>query len=138
MTENEVTFNKQIINKEFNEYKIKIITEIDSILILINQNNSNIFFQSKFNLTYLQSFKLLLPNFTIEEMVKFIISLIEQKNIKIETNKLTLKLILISSISNYPNIKLILNRIMTNQLVNNLMNEINNLKDENNNLSVNF
>ncbi len=71
-------------------------------------------------------------------MVKFIISLIEQKNIKIETNKLTLKLILISSISNYPNIKLILNRIMTNQLVNNLMNEINNLKDENNNLSVNF
>ena len=77
MTENEVTFSKQIINKEFNEYKIKIITEIDSILILINQNNSNIFFQSKFNLTYLQSFKLLLPNFTIEEMVKFIISLIE-------------------------------------------------------------
>ena len=47
MTENEVTFSKQIINKEFNEYKIKIITEIDSILILINQNNSNIFFQSK-------------------------------------------------------------------------------------------
>ncbi len=26
MTENEVTFSKQIINKEFNEYKIKIIT----------------------------------------------------------------------------------------------------------------
>ena len=72
MTENEVTFNKQIINKEFNEYKIKIITEIDSILILINQNNSNIFFQSKFNLTYLQSFKLLLPNFTIEEMVRLL------------------------------------------------------------------
>ena len=112
MTENEVTFSKQIINKEFNEYKIKIITEIDSILILINQNNSNIFFQSKFNLTYLQSFKLLLPNFNIEEMVKFIISLIEQKNRKIETNKLTLKLILISSISNYPNVKLILNQIM--------------------------
>ena len=72
MTENEVTFSKQIINKEFNEYKIKIIIEIDSILILINQNNSNIFFQSKFNLTYLQSFKLLLPNFTIEEMVKLL------------------------------------------------------------------
>ena len=72
MTENEVTFSKQIINKEFNEYKIKIITEIDSILILINQNNSNIFFQSKFNLTYLQSFKLLLPNFTIKEMVKLL------------------------------------------------------------------
>ena len=35
-------------------------------------NNSNIFFQSKFNLTYLQSFKLLLPNFTIEEMVKLL------------------------------------------------------------------
>ena len=77
MTENEVSFSKQIINKEFNECKIRIIIEIDSILILINQNNSNIFFQSKFNLTYLQSFKLLLPNFTIEEMVKFIISLIE-------------------------------------------------------------
>ena len=72
MTENEVTFSKQIINKEFNEYKIKIIIEIDSILILINQNNSNIFFQSKFNLTYLQSFKLLLPNFTIEEMVRLL------------------------------------------------------------------
>ena len=71
-------------------------------------------------------------------MVKFIISLIEQKNIKIETNKLTLKLFLISSISNYPNVKLILNQIMTNQLVNNLMNEINNLKDEKKNFSVNF
>ena len=72
MTENEVSFSKQIINKEFNECKIRIIIEIDSILILINQNNSNIFFQSKFNLTYLQSFKLLLPNFTIEEMVKLL------------------------------------------------------------------
>ena len=71
-------------------------------------------------------------------MVKFIISLIEQKNIKIKTNKLTLKLFLISSISNYPNVKLILNQIMTNQLVNNLMNEINNLKDEKKNLSVIF
>ena len=72
MTENEVSFSKQIINKEFNECKIRIIIEIDSILILINQNNSNIFFQSKFNLTYLQSFKLLLPNFTIEEMIKLL------------------------------------------------------------------
>lgn len=126
MIEREEIYQKQITEKEFNKYTIKIIQKIDSIIILINQNK--LLFQSKFNLNYLQSFKLLLPNLTVHEMVKFIINLIDQKKVRIEENKIKLKFVLISLLPNYPNVKLILNK------KNELMNEINNLKDENFNL----
>ena len=102
--------NNQSIEKIFNEYKIKLSSNMDYINIQIqNKNNYNIY-ESKFNLEYLHQFRLLIPNFTIEQMIKFIIELIEEKDIKIEENKKDLKLTLISKITSYPNVELILKK----------------------------
>ncbi len=84
----------QPIEKIFNEYQIKLTSNKDFINISINNNNS--YYESKFNLEYLHQFKLLIPNFTINEMIDFIIILIDRKEIIIEENNNILKLILIS------------------------------------------
>ena len=96
----------KIIQKYFNEYKIQLITYLDSIKISI-QNNSNIY-QSSFNLEYLQ--KLFIVNNTIESISHLILTLIEHNNIEIEENNVNMKLILISSLINNTNIELILNK----------------------------
>ena len=49
-------------------------------------------------------------NFTIKEMINFIGSLIDSKNIKIEENNINMKLILNTNIPNYKNDKLIINK----------------------------
>ena len=100
-------FNEgKIIQKYFNEYKIQLITYLDSIKISI-QNNSNIY-QSSFNLEYLH--RLFIVNNTIESISHFILTLIERNNIQIEENNINMKLILISSLINNTNIELILNK----------------------------
>ena len=96
----------KIIQKYFNEYKIQLITYLDSIKISI-QNNSNIY-QSSFNLEYLQ--KLFIVNNTIESISHLILTLIEHNNIEIEENNINMKLILISSLINNSKIELILNK----------------------------
>ncbi len=101
----------KIIQKYFNEYKIQLITYLDSIKISI-QNNSNIY-QSSFNLEYLH--RLFIVNNTIESISHFILTLIERNNIQIEENNINMKLILISSLIDNNNIELILKKNM-NQL----------------------
>ena len=96
----------KIIQKYFNEYKIQLITYLDSIKISI-QNNSNIY-QSSFNFEYLH--KLFIVNNTIESISHLILTLIEHNNIEIEENNVNMKLILISSLINNTNIELILNK----------------------------
>ena len=101
----------KIIQKYFNEYKIQLITYLDSIKISI-QNNSNIY-QSSFNFEYLH--RLFIVNNTIESISHFILTLIERNNIQIEENNINMKLILISSLIDNNNIELILKKNM-NQL----------------------
>ena len=122
----------QSIVKIFNEYQIKLTPNIDYIIISIQNNNS--YYESKFNLEYLHQFKLLIPNLTINEMIDFIIILIDRKEIKLEKNEDNLKLILISSFV-YPNVELILNK---KNMIEKLSDEIEELKKENKLLKNNY
>ena len=96
----------QLIQKTFNQYNIKLIEFINSITIIIQQNNSFNIYESNFNLKYFHSFELFTSNHSINEIIQYISILILQKNVKIEENKENLIFILISNTS--PNIELIL------------------------------
>ena len=98
--------NIQSIQKIFNKYQIQLSIILDSINIQIQKQNSFDIYESKFNIEYLQQKKLLMPNLTIEEMIDFIASLIDLKNIKIEENNINMKLILISTLPKYENVEL--------------------------------
>ncbi len=98
--------NEQIFMKIFNQYKIKLITNLDTINISI-QNGSNIY-KSYFNYEHLH--KLFIEKNTIKEITEFICILIEHNNIQIEENGINLKLILILNIINNDNIELILSK----------------------------
>jgi len=126
-----ININQSIV-KIFNEYQIKLTPNIDYIIISIQNNNS--YYESKFNLEYLHQFKLLIPNLTINEMIDFIIILIDRKEIKLEKNEDNLKLILISSFV-YPNVELILNK---KNMIEKLSDEIEELKKENKLLKNNY
>ena len=103
------SFNGNIkTEKSFNEYKITLISNKDSIVIKI-EDPFHIYF-SKFHIDYLRKKKLLMANLTIEEMINFINCLIERNNIEIERNNMNIKLILISFIPIYENVELILNQ----------------------------
>ena len=123
MSEKELDIlNSQIIHTIFNQYQIKLSYHLDIINIRI-QNNYNIY-ESTFNLEYLNI--LLVSNLSIDKMIEFINGLINQKNIKIEKNENNLKLILISTLTNYPNVELIIKNknIISNELIEKLINEI--------------
>ena len=132
MSDNES--NNKIIENTFNQYKIKLSYHLDIVKIQIKDNYS--LYESNFNLKNLHQYRLLVPNFTIDEMIEFINGLINQKNIKIEKNENNLKLILISTLLNHPNVELIINNknIISNELIEKLINEIKEIKDENNKL----
>ena len=87
--------SNQSIQKIFNQYQIKLTSNMDYINIIIQNNNTSNIYESKFNLEYLHQFKLLIPNFTINEMIDFINGLIDGNDIKIEENENNLKFILI-------------------------------------------
>ena len=127
----------------FNQYKIKLMPIKNSINIQIEKNESFDIFQSSYTLEYLQKNKLFMTN-SIEEMTECIRRLIVQNNIKIIENKINYKLILIimlpNNLSNYPNVELILNKkdLLSNEVIEKLMNEIQNLKNENKLLKNNY
>ena len=97
--------NEKIINN----CKIKLIPNPDSIKIIINKINSSNTYESNFKIEYLRKFKLLYSSFTIDELIQFIYALISQNNVKIEEKENNLKLTLISTLVNHPNVELILN-----------------------------
>ncbi len=126
--------NQQFIQKTFNQYQINLIPKLNSILISIYQkNNHYLIFESDFTLKYLHSFKLLVSNFTIDEIMKFICSLIERNNIKIEENQSSLKIILISHFPNQSNVELVLNYkdILSIEVLENLRNKLKYIENEN-------
>ncbi len=141
MSNNDLTifFENQITEILFNQYKIKFTSFLDSINIQIQKENSFDFFEYNFNFEYLHQYKLLMGNLTINEMIDFINTLIERKNIKIEENKINMKLILISNIPKYENVELILTKkdVLSNEIIEKIINEIKNLKEENSDLKKN-
>ena len=75
--------NKMLFNGTFNQFQIKLIPKYNSLLISVYKSNTYNIFQSCFNLEYLQSFKLLNSNSSIQEIIQFISNLINEKNIQI-------------------------------------------------------
>ena len=132
MSDNELS--SKFIENNFNQYHIKLSYHLDIVNIQI-KDNYNIY-ESNFNLEILHQYKLLVSSFTINEMIEFINGLINQKNIKIEKNENNLKLILISLLPNHPNVELIINKknIISNELIEKLIDEIKEIKNENNKL----
>ena len=122
--------------KTFNQYKIKLIPNNDLIKIEIQHKEIFDIYESNFIIEDLRKNKLLMANFTLQEMIEFINGLIERKNIKIEQTNLNLKLILVSTLPNYPNVELILNKqdLLSNEIIEKIINEIKILKNENKNL----
>ena len=131
--------NNQSIQKICNKYQIQLSIILDSINIQIQKQNSFDIYEYKFNIEYLQQQRLLTGNYTIEEMIDFITSLIDLKKIKIEENEINMKLILISTLPNYPNVELILNKkeLLSNEIIEKIINEIKYLKEENSELKKN-
>ena len=129
MSEKEI-LNPQIINKIYNEYNIKIIPQIDSLYISIQSNNSFNIYQSYFHLKYLNSFKLFISK-DIKQIYELICDLIDKNNIEIEFNDKNLKLKLKSI--KYPIIELILKKknYNSNEVIEKLINEFENIKNEN-------
>ena len=127
--------DNQSIEKIFNEYKIKLSSNMDYINIQIQNNDTYNIYETKFNFEYLHQFRLLGGNFTIEQMTEFINNLIKEKDIKIEENKKDLKLTLISKITSYPSVELILKK---ENIFEKLMNEIKGIKNENKLLKINY
>ena len=129
-------FNDQSIEKIFDKYKINIISNMDSINIQIQIKDSFNIYESNFNLEYLHRYNLLSGNSNLQELIDFISNLIDLKNIKIEENNMNMKLILISNLSNFSNVELILNKkdLLSNEIIENIINEINYLKNENRDL----
>ncbi len=125
--------NKPILHT-FNQYEIKLNYHSDVINIQIQNNYT--FYESNFTLEHLHLHKLLISNITINDMFNFINCLIVQKNIEIIENENNLKLILISTLSNHSNVELLLNKksILSNEIIEKLINDIKYIKDENENL----
>ena len=107
---------------------------MDTITIQIQ--NDYLFYESNFKLENIQNHKLLVSSLKNNEIIEFINELINQKNIKIEENENDLKFILISTLPNYINAELILNKknIISNEIIEKLINEIKEVKDDNNKL----
>ena len=121
--------NYKRISKLFNQYKIELISNLNSIIISIKSNS--LFYQSNFNFQNLK--QLFIGKNRMEDIIEFICILIEHNMIKIEENEIYLKLILSSTLLNSPNIELILNKVLSNL---NLIKTINVQKDYINSISI--
>ncbi len=142
MIENEISpsFREKVFEKTFNQYQIQIILLKDSINIFIHHINSYKIFQSNFNLKYLLLFPLFNTKSTIEEINELICDLVTKNKVKIEENKINIKLILISTFIKCSNVELILNEknIISKEVIERLIYDINNLKIENKNIKKYF
>ena len=78
------------IKKQFNEYQIELITNINSSLT-IGIKNDFYYYETNFNENYLQQ----LFNANINNIYNIINELIDNNEIKIEKNKNNLKIIMI-------------------------------------------
>ena len=131
-------FHNTSIQKEYQQYLIKLSSDLDIIKIIIEKDNT--IYESNFNLEYLHQHKLLISSFTTQEIIEFIIGLIDMNNIKIKEENMNLKLILISILPNHSNVVLNLQKknIISNEMIEKLLKEFENLKKENKELKDTF
>ena len=129
------------IHKIYKKWIISIYSDLSSIIINIQKIDSKITYQSSFDFKYLIKFKLLISKETINDIIQFIINLIENNKIYINENENeSLKLILLSDEDDNSNIELVLNLFQfedsnnnENKILNN-KNELNNLQNKQINL----
>ena len=57
--------------KKYQKYLIKLSSDLDSINILIEKDNT--IYESNFNLEYLHHYKLLMSSLTTQDIIEFII-----------------------------------------------------------------
>ena len=86
------------IKKQYQQYLIKLSSDLDLINIIIEKENT--IYESNFNLQSLHQHQLLMKSLTTQEIIKFIIELIDMNKIEIKEENMNLKLILISTHSN--------------------------------------
>ena len=94
--------HKTSIQKQCQQYLIKLSSDLDLINIIIEKDNT--IYESNFNLKSLHQHQLLMKSLTIQEMIKFIIGLIDMNKIEIKEENMNLKLILISNLPNHSNV----------------------------------
>ena len=70
------------IQKQYQQYLIKLSSDSDSINITIEKDNT--IYESNFNLQYLHQYQLLISSLTTQEIIKFIIGLIDMNKIEIK------------------------------------------------------
>ena len=80
------------IQKQYQQYLIKLSSDSDLINILIEKDNT--IYESNFNLEYLRQHKLLMSSLTTQEIIEFIIGLIDMNKIEIKEENMNLKLML--------------------------------------------
>ena len=91
------------IQKQYQQYLIKLSSDLDLIKILIEKDNR--IYESNFILQSLHYHKLLMSSLTTQEIIEFIIGLIDMNKIEIKEENMNLKLILISPLPNHSNVE---------------------------------
>ena len=92
------------IQKQYQQYLIKLSSDSNLINVIIEKENT--IYESNFNLKSLHQHQLLMKSLTIQEIIKFIIELIDMNKIEIKEENMNLKLILISTLPNHSNVEL--------------------------------
>ena len=90
------------IEKQYQQYLIKLSYNSDLINIIIEKENT--IYESNFNLQSLHHHQLLMKSLTTQEIIKFIIGLIDMNKIEIKEENMNLKLSLISTLPNHSNL----------------------------------
>ena len=123
--------HKTSIQKQYQQYLIKLSSDLDIINILIEKENR--IYESNFNLQSLHNHKLLMSSFTAQDIIEFIIGLIDVNKIEIKEENTDLKFTLISTLPNHPNVVLNLQKknITSNEMIEKLFKEFENIKKEN-------
>ena len=86
--------NNTPIEKQYQNYLIKLSSDLDIINILIEKDIT--IYESNFNLEELHQYQLL-RSFTTQEIIEFIVGLIDINKIEIKEENMDLKFILIST-----------------------------------------
>ena len=106
------------IQKQYQQYLIKLSS--DSYLVNIIIEKDNTIYESNFNLQSLHQHQLLISSLTTQEIIKFIIELIDMNKIEIKEENTNLKLILISILPNHSNVELNLQKKNINEIIDEL------------------
>ena len=115
--ESMILHNNISIQKQYQKYLIKLSFNSDLINILIEKDNT--IYKFNFSFEYLYQHRLLMKSLTTQEIIEFIIELIDMNKIEIKEENINLKLILISTLPNHSNVELNLQKknIISNEMI---------------------